>query len=75
MKLVVKTLNSDNASGIEVAKTLFSNSEIEGQLVFIKVNLYLWIHKFTRESSLALVNKVSFDLRNVGGGVEKNVSK
>jgi hypothetical protein len=35
---VIETLKSDNASAIEAAKSLFSNSEIEGQLAFIKAN-------------------------------------
>ena len=63
VKSVIERLNSDDASAIEAAKTLFSNSEIEGQVIFIKANFSLLIYGIIRlqeesvglESSLALV--------------------
>ena len=38
MKSVIKILNSDDAAAIASAKLLYSDSEIEGQLAFIKAN-------------------------------------
>ena len=83
MKRVIETLNPDDATAIDMAKTLFSNSEIEGQLAFIKANFSSLTQGITRvqekgaslESSLTLVNKIASDLKSVGGEVGRRVSK
>jgi hypothetical protein len=83
VKSIIKILNPDEAAAIASAKLLYSNSEIEGQLAFIKENFNSLTQGITRiqekdaslESSLTLLKKIESELKTGKGEVRRRVSK
>ena len=77
VKRVIEILNPDYAAAIASAKKLYSDSEIEGQLAFIKSNFNCLTRGIASiqekgaslERSLTLIRKIESNLKNVGGEV------
>ena len=83
MKRVIEILNPDDAAAIASAKKLYSDSEIEGQLAFIKSNFNCLTRGIASiqekgaslERSLTLIREIESNLKNVGGEVGRRILK
>lgn len=83
VKRVIEILNPDDAAAIASAKKLYSDSEIEGQLAFIKSNFNCLTRGIASiqekgaslERSLTLIREIESNLKNVGGEVGRRILK